>query len=115
MGFDDHVKATAPLFIQHAGGEPITYRPNGDPGQDRSISAIVVRDPPEADSGRPSGQDAIEVHVLVSSDPGVGIDAYAPDDEVLVARRKGDVAVETYRFHQFLGKDAGMWVLEFAL
>lgn len=115
MGFDDHVKSTAPAFILHAGGEAITYRPEGNPANDHGFTAIIERDAPASDDTRPAGMESMTAHILVEADLTKGIADYKVTDEILAPRRKGEVALETWAFHQFLGKDAGMWQLEFTL
>ena len=115
MGFDDHVRTTAAAFFRAAGGEPITYRPEDNPANDRNFNALIERDAPGSDDTRPAGMERMVAHMLVDSDPLKGIDAYKTTDVILAPRRQGDPGNETWAFHQFLGKDTGMWQLEFTL
>ena len=93
--------------------ETITYRPDGVALSDRSIEAVVERDPPEPVRETPGLlRPGIIVHVR--NDATLGISAAELDtgqDVLLLAKRVGGTAVAMH-IATILTQDAGLLSLE---
>ena len=108
--FDDALIATAAAFTD-VFAETITYKPNG--GAERSIEAIVTREPAAQVPGAPHGYGPL-LKIDVENSATTGISANEIDiglDLVSVAVRIGDTAQDR-SFAGILSQDVGRVIYE---
>ena len=110
MGLDDSHLATAWLPGE---SETVTYRPAGVSANDRSISAVVDRNPvaPVADTPGHLRPNLI-VHVLNSATTGISAGELDCGTDILLLAARVGGAAEEMRIARPIEQDAGMLALE---
>ena len=106
--FDTQFAAVGFPFLLGQFGEPITYQPTA--GGERSISAIVERDPPAIfDASGGAVLPKLTIRVLNSATDGISSDEVnIGTDEISIRLHVSDALPKTFSFMTQLSEDSGV-------
>ena len=107
MSFDSLLQSVAPAFASMF-GESVVY--TKEDGTERTITAVIYRDPPEPLADVPAKNLAHHLEVEVRNDASEGISASELKtrmDTITVAERLGETA-QAFPITRLVSQDAGM-------